>query len=257
MTRMNPELLQQLAPTGVLRASINFGNPVLANRDAQGQPCGVSVDLARALAQELGVPLAPVLFDSAGHSVAAVARGEADIGFFALDPERAAQLRFAPAYVLIEGAYLVRSESPMQAQEEVDRSGVRVMVGRGSAYDLYLSRELRAAQVVRADTSPSVVDEFLRLGLDVAAGVRQQLEADRHRLPDLRLLSGNFMVIEQAVGIPHDRSHAALQAVWEFVEQSKASGFVADSLARAGIRGVTVAPPAGKFREGGALSVRA
>ena len=235
-----------LAPTGRLRASINLGNPVLARRDpATGQAVGVSVDLARALADQLGVPIELIVFDAAAKSVDAVTGGSADIGFFAIDPLRAEGIRFSPPYVLIEGAYLVHNDSPLNQNSEVDRPETRVMVGRGSAYDLYLTRELKAAQLLRAPTSPAVVDEFLKQRADVAAGVRQQLQADAARLGGLRLLPGRFMVIEQAMGVPTARGDAAATALAAFVEQAKASGLVAASLQRHGIQGALVAPPAG------------
>ncbi|RYZ10809.1 MAG: ABC transporter substrate-binding protein [Comamonadaceae bacterium] len=240
---MDADLVKQLAPRGVLRASINLGNPVLASRSTpESEPRGVSVDLARALAGRLGLALQPVVFDSAGKSVDAVARGDADIGFFALDPARAAQLRFTPPYVLIEGAYLVKDGSPLQSMEEVDVAGRRVVVGKGSAYDLYLSRALKQATIERAATSPTVVDEFMRSGADVAAGVRQQLLADRERIGGLRLLPGNFMVIQQAMGVPAGRSDAALAVVRQFVEDMKSDGYVARALKRHGIDGALVAP---------------
>ncbi len=246
---MDPNLIRSIAPTGVLRASINLGNPVLATRDApQAEPRGVSVDLARALAGRLGVALQPLVFDSAGRSVEAVARGEADVGFFALDPARAAQLRFTAPYVLIEGAYLVREDSPLTSMEEVDRAGQRVVVGRGSAYDLYLTRSLRHATIERAMTSPGVVDAFVQSGADVAAGVRQQLDADRGRLGGMRLLPGSFMVIEQAMGLPADRDDDALAEVRRFVEDMKADGFVARALRRHRIDGARVAPPDARMR---------
>lgn len=241
---MNPDVVREIAPTGALRASINLGNPVLASRaDAHGDPRGVSVDLARALAGRLGVALETVVFDSAGKSVDAIAKGDADIGFFALDPARAAQLRFAPPYVLIQGAYLVREASPLRSIDDVDQPGLRVVVGEGSAYDLFLTRELQHASVERAPTSPTVVDEFLRRNADVAAGVRQQLEADGLRFPGLRMLAGDFMTIQQAIGIPAGRSDAAIAVVHQFVEDMKADGFVARALKRHGIAGARVAPP--------------
>lgn len=241
---MASELVRQIAPKGVLRASFNVGNPVLASRANDGSVRGVSVDLARALAGRLGVALEPVVFESAGKSVEAVAQGLADIGFFALDPARADQLRFATPYVLIQGAYLVREGSPLQSMDEVDRAGHRVVVGKGSAYDLYLSRSLQHATIERAATSPTVVDEFMRSGAEVAAGVRQQLESDLSRFEGLRLLPGNFMTIQQAVGIPADRSDQALAEVRQFVEDMKADGFVARALKRHDIEGAAVAPPA-------------
>ena len=243
---MQASILRQLAPTGALRASINLGNAVLAGRDpASGEAQGVSVDLARALAERLGVALQTQVFLTAAESVAAIAQGQADIGFFALDPQRAAQLRFTPPYLLIDGAYLVRADSPLTRLDEVDRAGHRVVVGQGSAYDLFLSRELKQAQIVRAPNSQAVVDEYLRLGADAAAGVRQQLQADQARLAPqaLRLLPGHFMRIQQAMAVPAGRSDAALACVGDFVEDMKASGFVAEALRRHGVSGVEVAPP--------------
>jgi polar amino acid transport system substrate-binding protein len=234
-----------LAPTGRLRASINLGNPVLARRDATtGVLAGVSIDLARALADEIAVPLDLIVVDGAARSVENVKSGQADVGFFAIDPGRSEGLLFSAPYLLIEGAYLVRNASPLRSNDEVDRQGTRIIVGRGSAYDLYLSRALKSAELVRAPTSPVVVDEFLAQNADVAAGVKQQLEADAARLGGLRLLPGRFMVIEQAMGLPAARSDAALAALAEFVEHKKASGFVAAALARHRIEGALVAPPA-------------
>ncbi len=233
-----------LAPSGRLRASINLGNPILARKDAAtGEAVGVSVDLARALADQLGVPLDLKVFDAAAKSVEAVTTGQADIGFFAVDPLRGEGIRFSAPYVLIEGAYLVKQGSPLTDNAQVDRAGTTVMVGKGSAYDLYLSREIKAAQLLRAPTSPAVVDAFLAQGADVAAGVKQQLESDAARLGGLRLLPGRFMVIEQAMGVPAGRGDVAQAALKAFVEAAKASGFVADALKRHGIQGALVAPP--------------
>jgi len=232
-----------LAPTGRLRASINVGNPILARRDG-ASAAGVSVDLARALGQQLGVPVELIVFDAAAKSVEAVTSGAADIGFFAIDPLRAEGIRFSAAYVLIEGAYLVRNDSPLNENADVDRADTRIMVGKGSAYDLYLTRELKAAQLVRTPTSPAVVDEFLKQRADVAAGVKQQLQADAARVGGVRLLPGRFMVIEQAMGLPAARGDAAARALSAFVEQAKASGFVAAALQRHAIQGALVAPPA-------------
>lgn len=237
------DILAAFTPTGSLRASINLGNPILANTDpATGAPSGVSVDLAQAFAQRLGVGIELVVFDAAGKSVQAVTDEKADIGFFAVDPLRGAGIAFTAPYVLIEGCYLVRDESPIRANEEVDRAGQSVVVGKGSAYDLHLTRELRNATIVRAPTSPAVVDTFVGQRADVAAGVRQQLEADAKRLGGLRLLDGRFMVIQQAMGTPKGRGPAAATFLAAFVEEMKAGGFVASALARHGIRGASVAP---------------
>jgi polar amino acid transport system substrate-binding protein len=233
-----------LAPGGRLRAAINLGNPVLATRGPHGELRGVSVDLAHAIADRLWLPLDLVPQASAGQTVEALQAGRVDLAFVAIDPGRAVGAVFTPPYVVIEGAYLVRAGSPLQRNDEVDRPGTRVAVGRGSAYDLYLGRTLRQAALVRVPTSPEVVDAFLAQGLDVAAGVRQQLEADARRLgSSVRLLPGRFMVIEQALALPAGRP---LAQAWlsGFVEEAKADGLVARALQRHGIEGAAVAPPA-------------
>ncbi len=242
---MTTSLATTFAPTGTLRASINMGNPILANKDpATGQPYGISIDLARNLAKRLGVEVELVVFDTAGKSVDAVKNERADVGFFAVDPLRGAEISFTLPYVLIEGCYMVREASPLQRNEDVDQAGVSVTVGAGSAYDLYLTREIKHAQIVRALSSPAVVDTFIAQGLDVAAGVKQQLEADAKRIPGLRLLPGRFMEIRQAMGTPKSRGAAAATYLHAYVEEMKASGFVADSMKRHGIQGATVAGPA-------------
>lgn len=232
-----------VAPTGKLRAAINLGNPILAHTAGDGGAGGVSVDLAREFARRLDVDLELVVVDTAGKSVDAVATERADIGFFAIDPARGADIAFTAPYVLIEGSYLVKAGSPIRANEDVDRAAHRVVVGKGSAYDLFLTRQLRQAQIVRAPSSPAVVTTFLEQGADVAAGVRQQLEADARDRPGLRLLDGRFMVIRQAMGVPKSRGGHAAAALAAFVEEMKASGFVADALKRHGIEGASVAPP--------------
>ena len=231
------------APTGKLRASINFGNPILASKGSAG-PMGVSVDLATELARQLGVELECVVHESAGASVDTVREERADIGFFAIDPKRGEGIGFTAPYVLIEGSYLVPQNSPIRSNEEVDRPGVRIVVGKGSAYDLFLTREIKRAELVRAPSSPAVVDYFVTHLHEVAAGVKQQLEADMMRYSGYRLLPGRFMVIQQAMGLPKSRGEAARAALARFVEEMKASGFVADALKRHRIQGAGVAPAA-------------
>lgn len=232
-------------PTGKVRASINLGNPILANKNAEtGEPFGVSIDLACAFAERLGVELELVVFDAAGKSVQAINEERADFGFFAVDPLRGEMIAFTAPYVLIEGFYLVRDDSPVRTNADVDQPHNRVAVGKGSAYDLFLTRELKAAQIVRAPTSPAVVQTFLDENLEVAAGVKQQLEADAKKTSGLRLLDERFMVIQQAMGTPKSRGEAAAAALHAFVEEMKASGFVADALKRHGIAGASVAPKA-------------
>lgn len=234
-----------LAPNGTLRAAINFGNPILAAKDsASGDPRGVSVDLSRELARRLGVPVQFVFYDAAGKVVEDLKSGAWDVAYVAIDPARAKDIAYSGPYVVIEGAYLVPQGSPIRSNAEVDREGVRVAVGMGSAYDLFLSRTLKNAKIVRSPTSPAVTDLFVAQKLEVAAGVKQQLEADARRIPGLRLLEGRFMVIHQAMGTPRGRD-AGARYLREFVEEMKASGFVADALKRHSIEGAAVAPATG------------
>jgi polar amino acid transport system substrate-binding protein len=231
----------QLAPTGVLRAAINFGNPILAKRHQEtGEPTGVSVDLATRLAAWLDVPILFVLYEAAGDVVAGCERGEWDVAFVARDPLRSRGIEQTQPYLFIEGAYLVPQQSLLQSNEEVDVADARVVVGKGSAYDLFLTRTLQHATIVRALTSPEVVDTMVRDQCDVAAGVRQQLEADAERLGNLRMLPGRFMVIEQAMGTPKGRP-AATGLLENFVTHAIQSGFVASALVAHGIAGAAVA----------------
>lgn len=241
---LTPAIRSAFTPTGKLRASINLGNPILAGRDSEGRPCGVSVDLAGELARALEAELELVVFDAAGKSVEAVAAEQADFGFFAIDPIRGQQIAFTAAYVLIEGYYLVKDESPLKTNDEVDRSEHRVVVGKGSAYDLYLTRELKNATILRSPTSPTVVQHFIQEGAEVAAGVKQQLEHDAAQIGGLRLLNERFMVIQQAMGTPKTRGPEGAAFLAAFVEKMKASGFVAEALNRHKINGASVAPAA-------------
>ena len=241
----SPALVAGIAPSGTLRAAINLGNAVLAGRDAAtGAAKGVTVDLAGELATRLGVPLELVVVDGAAKSVDAIVNDRADVGFFAIDPQRGADIAFTPPYVLIEGCYLVRADSPLCANEAVDRAGHVVVVGQGSAYELHLTRALQHATIVRAPTSQAVVQTFLERGADVAAGVRQQLEADAHRVGGVRLLEGRFMVIRQAMGIAKTRGDDAARWLAAFVEATKSNGWVAAALSRNGVDGASVAPAA-------------
>ena len=241
--QISADLAREIAPTGTLRAVINYGNPILARKDtATGAPMGVSVDLAQALAKQLAVPLTLVPVESAGKSVETVTQGQADIGFFAIDPVRGKGIAFTPPYVLIEGSYLVKKDSPLMTNAQVDQAKHRVVVGKGSAYDLFLTRELKEAQLVRAPTSPQVVPFFMSGTYDVAAGVKQQLESDAQKTEGLRLLPGRFMVIEQAMGQPNHASKRAQETLANFVNDMKKNGFVRDSLLRHQIEGATIAP---------------
>ena len=237
----NADVVRALAPDGRLRAAINFGNPILANKDAKtGEPVGVSVDLARELGRRLNVPVDLITFAAAGKVVEAVTANEVAIAFVAIDPQRAVSTFYTAPYVVIEGAYLVRNDSPLKTNDEVDRAGNRIVAAKGSAYDLYLSREIKNASIVHAPTSQAVTDMFLAQNTEVAAGVKQQLQMDAARVPGVRLLPGRFMVINQAMGTPISRA-AAGPYLTAFIEEMKASGFVAASLERHGVKGAAVA----------------
>ena len=248
LARMTPpeSIAALFAPSGTLRASINLGNPILAQRDAgTGEPIGVSVDLARELARRLGVPIELVVFPSAAASVDAVRAEQADIGFFAIDPARGDGLLFTAPYVLIEGSYLVRDSSPLTDNGQVDGDGHRISVVSGSAYDLFLTREISRAEVVRFERAAASIGAARDGDVDVAAGIRRMLETEADREPGVRVLPGRFMVIQQAMGTPASRGTAARAELAGFVEEMKAGGFVADALSRHGIEGATVAPAAG------------
>jgi polar amino acid transport system substrate-binding protein len=229
-----------LAPTGILRATINTGNPILAGLEqATGAPRGVSVDIARELARRLGAPLECVVVEAAAKAVDAVANGRADVGFFAVDPIRGADIAFTDPYILIEGCFLVREDSPVRDNGQVDAPRTRVATAAGSAYDLFLARELKRASIIRVATSPAVVDAFVEQGLEVASGVKQQLEADAARHRGLRLIEKPFMVIRQAMGLAKTRGDFAARYLHDFVDSLRASAFVREALARHGIKGAT------------------
>ena len=239
-----PAVLAALAPTGRMRAAINFGNPVLAQRDpATGDARGVSVDIARELGDRLGVGVDLVTFDAAGKVFAALAEDAWDVAFLAIDPKRATEIDFTAPYVIIEGTYMVPAGSPLQNVDDVDRPGVRIAAGSGSAYELYLARTLRHAQLVRAPTGPEAIEMFLRDGLEAAAGVKSPLVAFARGRTDVRVMDGRFMAIEQAMGTPKGRAAGAAY-LRGTIEALKASGFVAAGLARSGQHDAVVAPAA-------------
>jgi polar amino acid transport system substrate-binding protein len=230
-----------LARTGTLRASINLGNPVLAH-GSPDDPSGVTVDIARELGSRLGIPVELICFGAARESFQAMTNGRADICFLAVDPARAEQIAFTAPYVVIEGVFAVPNSSRMSSAADVDRPGVRVGVKEGSAYDLFLSRSLVRAEVVRGKEGTSV---FAEQQLEVAAGIRQPILDYVAARPDLRVLEPRFMEIQQAVGTTQSRSRETVAYLCRFVEELKADGFVAAALRRSGRRDAQVAPPAG------------
>jgi polar amino acid transport system substrate-binding protein len=240
-----PAVLKDLAPSGKMRAAINFGNHVLAQKDAKtGEARGITPELARELARRLGVAVEFVPFESAGAVFAAGKKGEWDIAFIAIEPVRAAEIEFTAPYVIIEGTYLVTADSPLKTVGDVDHPGKRVAVNVGSAYDLYLTRNLKNATLVRGDAvkGPDAFDIFAKDKLDAVAGVRQALAAYADTHSGMRIMQDRFMDIRQAMGTPKGRL-AGVGYLKSFVEDVKASGFVAASLKRSG-QSAEVAPPA-------------
>jgi polar amino acid transport system substrate-binding protein len=244
-----PDAVKDLAPTGKLRAAINFGNGVLAQKGPNGEPKGVTPDLAAALAKRLGVPVEFVRYEAAGKVFEGAKAGAWDVGFIAIEPVRAAEIEFTAPYVVIDGTYMVRKDSPLKEVDDVDKPGIKIAVGLGSAYDLYLTRSLKRATLVRANVGggKAMIELWLNDKLDAAAGVRQQLDVYAKEHPDdVRIMSGAFQEIKQAMGMPKKNAEAGKAGaayLAAFVEDMKASGFVADALKRSG-QVAKVAPPA-------------
>ena len=242
MTTVSPDVLKDLAPTGKLRVAINLGNMVLAQKDpATGQPKGITPDLARELGRRLGVPVELVPFDAAGKVFEAVKTGALDVMFLAIEPVRANEIAFTAPYVLIEGVYMVPKDSKIASVADVDHDGIRIGVSRNSAYDLYLTRTLKHATLVRGDDGIAL---FVKDKLDAAGGVKQPLVAYAKTNPNVRILDGRFMEIRQAMGTPRGRGEAGARYLGAFIEEMKASGFVADALKRSNQPDAAVAPPA-------------
>jgi polar amino acid transport system substrate-binding protein len=242
----SPEAVKDLAPTGKLRAALNFGNGVLVQKGANGEPAGVTPELAAALAKRLGVPLEFVKYTAAGKVFDGATQNAWDIAFIAIEPVRAAEVDFSTPYVIIQGAYMVRQDSPLKDVAEVDAPGIKIGVGLGSVYDLYLTRTLKHAALIRepAGGAAGGITPFVAQKLDAAAGVREPLDAYAKDHPDVRVLPGSFEEIRQAVGTPKGRGAAGLDFLHAFVEEMKANGFVGDALKRSG-QTAPVAPPAG------------
>jgi polar amino acid transport system substrate-binding protein len=227
-----------LAPGGTLRAAINLGNPVLA-QGTSAAPAGVTVDIAREVGVRLGLPVELACFDAARDSLAAVTTGKAGICFLGIEPARAGEIAFTAPYVLIEGVYAVSEQSTLADVADVDRPGVRIGVKRGSAYDLFLTRTLRHATVVRGAEGTA---EFLGGNLEAAAGVREPMTEFVSSHPGFRLIEGRFMEIRQAVGTAASKRPETIAFLRALVEELKSTGFVAEALRRSG-QTAPVAPP--------------
>ena len=241
---MPPEVIAQLAPTGVLRAGINMSNFLLVSgRTPDGGPAGVAPDMARAVADALGVPVRYVPYPRPGELADAAGTGAWDIGLIGAEPQRAEKISFSPAYAEIEATYLVPPGSPITAMAEVDRAGLRIAVAARAAYDLWLERNIRHATLVRAPSLDASFAVMVEQRLDALAGLRPKLIEEVEKLPGARILDGAFMTVQQAIGTARG-NEAGAAFLRDFVEQAKASGLVGRLIAGHGVRGLSVASPA-------------
>jgi len=244
MANSKTSMIQSFAPTGVLRVGINLGNPVLAGTDSvTQQPKGVTIDIANEIGKRLDLEITFTTFQTAGATIESLKAENIDLVFVAIDPVRGADISYTPAYIQIEGAYMVKIDSLLQNNEEVDEVGNEIVVGKGSAYDLYLTREIKNATLLRSASSQTVVDDFVAGKGNIAAGVKQQLESDAKRYSNLRMLPGRFMVINQAIGIPKSRSDFEKTTAYlsEVITELKASGFITKAMQTHRIEGAKVA----------------
>ena len=241
---ISPATRSELAPTGTLRIGLNHGNFLLVSSGSKGgNPRGVAPDVARELARQVGVPAEFVDFDTAGGLADAVRSGAWDVAFLGAEAQRAGEIAFTAAYLEIPATDLVPPGSPIRSVAEVDREGVRIAVTERAAYELYLSRNIKHAKLVRTEGLDGSFNLFVSEKLDALAGLRPRLLTDVAKLPGARLLDGQFYAVQQAIGTPKSRVEAA-NYLRAFVESVKASGFVAQAITRNGVSGVSAAPPA-------------
>ncbi|HEX5325920.1 MAG TPA: ABC transporter substrate-binding protein [Acetobacteraceae bacterium] len=240
---MSQEVIAELAPHGVLRAGINMGNFLLVSGSTpSGDPAGVAPDMAREIATRLRVPIVYVPFAKPGALADAAGTDVWDIGLIGAEPARAEKINFTAAYVEIEATYLVPAGSPLRTVADVDRPGVRIAVSARSAYDLWLERNIRHAELVRADGLDASLQRFVGGKLDALAGLKPRLLSDVERLPGARILEGQFTAVQQAIGTARG-NQAGAAFLRAFVEEAKASGFVAGLIERHRVRGLSVAAP--------------
>jgi polar amino acid transport system substrate-binding protein len=236
---MSSDPHSELAPSGKIRAGINFGNALLAKRDADGTPRGIAVELAQELSRRVGGSLEIVSYAAAGKMTDGAKAGAWDVAFLATDPDRAAEIIFTMPYLEVHTSYLVPAGSPLRAPADVDREGIRIAVSAKSAYDLFLTRELKRAQLVREATPDASVDLFFAERLDALAGLNPLLIDLAEKHPGTRVLDGHFTVVQQAVGVPKGRD-AAAKYLAQFIADIKVSGLVAALIKKNNIRGVSI-----------------
>ncbi len=241
---MDDDIRSELAPTGVLRAGINMSNFLLVTGKADnGDPAGVSPDMAREVADRAGVPIEYVRYKSPGLLADAADLDEWDIGNIGAEPQRAERIAFTAAYCEIEATYLVPAGSSIQSMADVDQPGNRIAVAGRAAYGLWLERHIRNAELVKTASLDEALDVFMRDNLEVLSGLRPRLISDVEKMPGARILDGQFAAVQQAVGTPKARTKAA---AWlkQFVEDAKASGFVQSLIDKHKVVGLSVAGPA-------------
>ena len=242
--QISPATRAELAPGGKLRVGINHSNFLLVNPGSpHGAPKGIAPDLALELGKRIGVPVEFVSFDAAGKTADAIRDALVDAGFIASEAERASVIEFSSAYLELPATYLVPAGSTIGSLSDVDRPGIRIAISGRSAYDLYLTRTLKNAELVRAEGIPGSLKLFVDQKLDALAGLKPGLMNDAQKLPGSRLIEGQFTAVQQSIGVPKRRS-AAAQYLREFVEDAKRSGLVEQLVGKHGVQGVNVAPPA-------------
>ena len=234
-------MTKELAPSGKLRIGLNYSNFLIVSGDGpDGEPRGIAPDLGRELARRAGLPFEFVKFDAAGKLFDAVKAAKCDVGFLGAEPQRAAEVEFTPAYLELPVTFLVPAGSPIRTIADIDREGVRVSVSDRSAYDLYLTRNLSKARIIRTPGIPASFDTFVHEKLEALAGLKPRLVEEQARLPGSRILEGEITSVQQAMGAPKGRA-AAAQYLREFAEEVKRSGFVARAIENHKVRGVRVA----------------
>ncbi len=239
---VSPDIVAELAPTGVLRAGINMSNFLLVTgKTALGDPVGVSPDMAAEVARRLGVPLKLVPYKSPGELGDDAEKNVWDIGNIGAEPQRAKTIAFTAAYCEIESTYLVPAGSPIQSMADVDKPGVRISVTGRSAYGLWLENNIKQATLVRTDTLDASFEKFVSEKLEVLAGLRPRLIDDVKKLPGARILDGKFSAVQQAIGTPKKNVKAAPWLA-AFVEEAKRTGLVQSFIDKHGAKGLSVAP---------------
>jgi polar amino acid transport system substrate-binding protein len=251
MPEASPVVLSDLAPAGKLRVGINLSNFLLTRTESNGEHGGVAVDLGKELGRRLGVPVEIVPFPNPGALAEGATHGVWDVGFLAAEPQRANEIDFTAAYVEIEATYLVPGGSKLNSVAEVDAKGVRIAVPTKAAYELYLTRNLKNAELVHEKGADNAFKRFKDDKLDALAGLRPRLVADHDNMPGSRILDGNFTAVQQAAGTPKGRT-AGARYLREFIEEVKETGFVAKAIEKNGVRGLTVAAASRVQDEGGA-----